>query len=488
MESKIILITLLFLTNIEILLAQPKQNTSDRQNVDLTIYNSNFVLIREERKINLSNGLNKIVIPDVPATIIGTSLHFNSLTNPSSVKVIEQNYQYDLVNTNKLLEKYVGKEVEFRRTKPEDKKEYIVSGKLLSSGWGNDNIIAEINGKIEINPVGNMILPYLPEGLILKPQLEWLINSSDNKEHRVEISYIANSMNWNCEYVAILNEDDTKVSLIGWVTITNFTGTTFKNAGIKLVAGDVNTIEESEFTLKDKRYSRAISEERVPQFQQTEIFEYKLYSLQRKTDVLSNETKQIELISAQSIKCKKIFVYDGISDNWRYWFANNYSYRDQSSMGQQSNNKVGVYIKFNNDEKSGLGMALPKGRIRVYKKDQDKKEQFVGEDLIDHTPKDEEIKLYLGNAFDIKGERIQKEFKCIESGHIYEESFEIKIRNHKNDSVEVMVYEHPWRWNEWEIRKSNTQWEKIDQQTIKFPISLKKDEEKIITYTIRYKW
>ena len=485
--------------------AQIKQSASERTSVDLTIYNQNLALVREERTIDLEKGFNRIIIPDIPATIDGTSLHFSSLTDPLAVKVIEQNYQYDLVHQAKLMEKYIGKEVEFIRTDNRIKKRIFHQRKtyLQQAGSHNRNIIriaavhhiistgqmiAEINGKIEIAPAGRLILPSLPEGLILKPQLEWLVTNTKQGEHKTEISYLAGQLTWNCNYVALLDAHDAHIDLTGWVTITNNSGTTFKNAGLKLVAGDVNLIKEGQAGYAMKKSGLAMDEAvAAPQFQQKELFEYKLYSLQRKTDVNNNETKQIELTSAKDISAKKVFIYDGLSNQWRYWY-NNYSYREQGSFGQQSNKKIGVFVTFRNEEKAGLGIALPKGKVRVYKRDDDGKEQFVGEDEIDHTPTDEEIKLYLGNAFDIVGEHTQQNFRVVVPGHVVDETFEIKVRNHKSESVEVLVYEHPWRWNEWDITKSNAAWEKVDQTTIKFPVKLKKDEEKIITYTIRYNW
>ena len=255
---------------------------------------------------------------------------------------------------------------------------------------------------------------------------------------------------------------------------------------MKLVAGDVNRLrEQREYAPQlAKKMAVDVSE---AQFQQKELFEYKLYALQRHTNLHSNETKQIELTSGHNIPASKLFVYDGMSDNWRLYF-NNYSYRSQQSFGQQSNKKVGVYVDFKNEEASGLGIPLPKGRVRVYKKDDDGKEQFIGEDEIDHTPKDEEVRLYLGNAFDIVGERKQTDFKTVVSGHVIEESFEITLRNHKAEPVDVQVYEHPWRWSDWEIVKHNGEWKKVDQTTIDFPVKLKKGEEKTVRYTIRYAW
>lgn len=471
-----------------------ESKAGERSSVDLTIYNANLALVREERTLDLSKGLSRLVISDIPATIDGTSLHFMSKTSPDAVKVLEQNYQYDLVNQAKLLNKYLGQTVEWIREDPVTKKEFTVQGKLLSSGYVPNQtypagaMIADIDGKIEINPAGRLILPQLPDGLILKPQLEWLIENTKAGQHQAEISYLANQMTWNANYVALLDKDDKSLSLTGWVTITNNCGTSFSNAGLKLVAGDINIVQPQQYyenrVMKDAVMSEAAQ---APQFKEAGLFEYHMYTLQRRTDVMNDETKQIELVSANKVNAQKIFVYDGIADQWKYW-RYNYGYRDQGSFGQQSNTKVGVYVTFKNSEKNELGIPLPKGKVRVYKRDDDGKEQFVGEDQIDHTPKDEQLRLYMGNAFDLVGERAQKDFKVIVSGHMYDESFEIKVRNHKNEDVTVYVYEHPWRWNEWDITKTSAEWTKVDQTTVQFPVTIPKDGEKVITYTIRYKW
>ena len=474
--------------------AQPLRSTTagDRTSVDLTIYNQNLSLIREERTLTLPKGLSRAVLPQIPTTIDGTSLHFLSLTDPGAVRVLEQNYQYDLVHQSKLLERYLGKEIEFVRVNPETNKEYTVTGRLLSTGYSGQELmsgmVAEINGKIEVNPSGRLVLPSLPDGLIIRPQLEWLVSNTREGAHRAEISYLAGGLTWSSDYVALLNAEDTKVDLTGWVTLTNNSGTSFLNAGLKLVAGDVNVVQEQlGGIMRAQKAMMTEADAAAPQFQQTELFEYKLYTLQRKTDVRDNETKQVELIAAKNVPARKMFIYDGIGDQWRYWF-NNYSYRSQGSFGQSSNPKVGVYMTIKNEEKGGLGIPLPKGKVRVYKRDADGKEQFIGEDRIDHTPKDEEIRLYLGNAFDIVGERVQKDFKTIASGHAVEETFEIKIRNHKNEAVDVQVYEHPWRWSQWEIVSASSEWEKVDQSTLRFPVKIGKDGEKVVRYTVRYTW
>jgi len=473
-----------------------------RSSVDLTIYNQNLSLIREERQIELVRGLNRVVLPEIPATIDATSLHFMSLTDRSGVRILEQNYQYDLVHQARVLEKYVGKEIEFIRQDLATKKEYTVKGKLIATGYtvqpqygggapiygATGGMIAEIDGKIEINPAGRVVLPSLPEGLILRPQLNWLLTSGREGTHKAEISYLARQLSWSCDYVAILNSSDSKVDVTGWVTLTNSSGTSFKNARLKLVAGDVNVVKQGmEYERNVSAKMNMITDAAAPQFTQSELFEYKMYSLQRRTDLENNETKQIELTSAANVNAKKVFIYDGLGDQWRSWYRN-YSYRSQESFGQQSNSKVGVYVTFRNDKESGLGIPLPKGKVRVYKRDVDGKEQFVGEDMIDHTPKDEEVRLYLGNAFDIVGQRAQKDFRSFVAGHVIEETVEIKVRNHKEESVEVHVYEHPWRWSQWEILKSSGEWMKVDQTTLKFPVKIEKGAERVLSYTIRYTW
>jgi hypothetical protein len=475
----------------------PARVAGERTAVDLTVYNGNLALVREQRMISLAKGANRAVIPDVPATIMASSLHFASLTDPAAVRVLEQNYQYDLVSQAKLLEKYVGKSVEFRRLDPETRKETVVTGRLLSAlgveampqGMGeapsNPGLVAEVGGKIEVNPAGRLVLPSLPEGLILRPQLEWLLACDKAGDHKAEISYLASAISWSCDYVALLNKDDNRLDLTGWVTLVNSSGTAFKDAGLKLVAGDVNLArEEYQEAPMAKRSVMAAS---APQFKQTDVFEYKLYNLQRRTDIADNESKQIELVSARDAAARKLLIYDGLDQNWRYWMGNP-EYRTQENFGQQGNAKVGVYVAFRNDARSGLGMPLPKGRVRVYKKDDDGREQFIGEDNVDHTPKDEEVRLYLGNAFDVVGSRAQSDFKTLSSGRVVEETIEIKVRNHKREAAEVMVYEHPWRGTQWEIVKSSAPSEKVDQTTLRFPLKVPADGEKPIVYTIRYSW
>ncbi len=486
------------------LLASPlfahQEPAGNRTSVDLTIYNQNLSLVREERTILLGKGAGRIIIPDIPSTIDATSVHFQSLTDPSAVRVLEQNYKFDLVHQAKVLEKYLGKEVEFVRLDPETKKQFSVKGKLLATGYlpqgqygggmnyvGTGGMIAEINGKIEINPEGRLVLPALPDGLILRPQLEWLVSSSRDGMQKTEISYLAGQLSWSANYVALLERDAMRLDLTAWVTLNNYSGTSFRNAGLKLVAGDVNIVQNQLFPAMMARKDAAVASEGAPQFKQTELFEYKLYTLQRRTDVNDQETKQIEFASCRNISSKKVFLYDGMANQWRY-YVNNPSYRAQTSFGQQFNTKVGTYVILKNDEKAGLGIPLPKGKVRVYQRDDDGKEEFIGEDEIDHTPKNEELRLYLGNAFDIVGERAQKDFKTFPGGRVVEETIELKVRNHKAEPVEVQIYEHPWRWSQWEVARSSSEYQKVDQSTLKFPVKIAPEGEVTVTYTVRYSW
>ena len=483
------------------LAAAAEARPGDRTAVDLTIYNQNLSLVREERTFALDPGTTQVIVPDIPATIDGTSVHFRSLTDPSGVRVLEQNYQYDLVHPARLLERYLGREVEFVRTDPLTHREDTVRARLLATGYTNQSgygnapsyamtggLIAEIGGKIEIAPGGRLLLPALPDGLVLRPRLQWLVASDRGGMHSSEVSYLAGGLSWNADYVVLLDRTDTRCDLTGWVTLTNTSGTTFRNAGLKLVAGDVNVVQNALAGMMKARREVAMDEAAAaPQFRQTSLFEYKLYTLQRRTDVAEGETKQIELTSGRNIPVRKTFIYDGQGDWWRSWL-NTPSYRNQGSFGQQSNPKIGVFVTFRNAESSSLGMPLPKGKVRVYKRDEDGKEQFIGEDEIDHTPKDEEVRLYLGNAFDLTGERMQKDFRSFAGGRVVEETIGLRVRNHGSGAADVQVYEHPWRWSQWEIVDAPGPWSKVDQSTVRFPLHIAPGGEGSITYTIRYSW
>ncbi|MBI4057030.1 MAG: DUF4139 domain-containing protein [Elusimicrobia bacterium] len=453
--------------------------------MEVTVYNQNLGLIKENRSFSLKTGSNDLNVADVAAQIDPTSVHFKSLTAPDSVSVLEQNFQYDLISQEKILGKYLGKEIELERFSGVggDKRE-MIKGVLLSSSGGR---VMQVGDKIYLNPPGNPILPKLPEGLLTRPTLLWKINSQKGGDHNCEISYLTSGMGWRSDYVLVTNPQDDQMDLNAWVTINNNSGATYKDARLKLVAGDVHRADENRFV----RDARAKSESyatnsAVPQFTEKSFFEYHLYTLQRPTTLSENETKQIEMASAAGVPLKKLFIYDGVQNI--YWGNFNEYYRTDPNYGTQGNKKVWVMLEFKNSKANHLGMPLPQGKVRVYKKDTDGALEFIGEDAIDHTPKDENLRIKMGNAFDIVGERKRTSYQSDTRNRWFQESFEIRLRNHKESDVVVKVVEHLYRWTNWKVLDPSRSFSKKDAQTIEFEVPVKKDGESVVTYTVKYSW
>jgi hypothetical protein len=300
----------------------------------------------------------------------------------------------------------------------------------------------------------------------------------------VALSYLTGGLSWSANYVLLLAADEKKTGFTGWVTLVNQSGIGFQDATLKLLAGDVHRAQQPQ---PQRMYMKGeMGQAAAPQFQEKSLFEYHLYTLQRPATVADNETKQIELTSAPSVPVTKTYVYDGANlAGYGGWY---YGARENRDLGVPSNTKVGVYLEFDNRESAGLGIPLPKGTVRVFKRDTDGSAQFIGEDSIDHTPKDEHLRIKLGEAFDVVGERKQTAFRTIVSGHVYDESFEITLRNHKSEAIVVRVAEVLYRWSDWEIRAESTKHEKVDSQTVVFPVSVPADGESKLTYTVRYTW
>lgn len=454
--------------------------------VEVTVYNQDLGLIKENRTFSLKKGITDLTVTDVAANIDATSVHFKSLTSPEGVSIIEQNYQYDLINPDKLLEKYIGKEIELERFLgvAGDKRE-VIKGILLSNSRGR---IIKSGGKIFVAPNGQPILPELPEGLVTKPTLQWKVSSKEGGSHSCEISYLTTGMNWQTDYVVVTNPKDDKMDLNAWVTINNNSGATYKEAKLKLVAGDVHRVQPPIRALQSKLMAlrEVATDGAAPQFTEKGFFEYHLYTLGRPTTLKDNETKQIEMAAASQIPLKKLFIYDG-AENIQWGEYNEY-YRNDPNYGTQGGKKVWVMLEFKNSKENSLGIPLPKGRLRVYKKDTDGSLQFIGEDAIDHTPKDEDVRVKMGNAFDLVGERIRIDFLSDTDKKMFKETFEIKLRNHKEQPVTVRVIEHLYRWTNWKIQEASQKWTKKDAQTIEFEVPVPKDGEAVVTYTVRYSW
>lgn len=425
---------------------------------ELTVYNQNFGVVKEIRDIDLVEGLNTVMIQDVAKLIDPTSVSIKDLTG--SMQVLEQNYLYDLISKQKIYEKYIGKEIEI------DKSGEMITGTLLSFS-GNELILQNSDGVHFVN-VGQLSLPELPEGLITKPTLKWLLDTDEGGTHQIQLSYMTSGLNWVADYVAVVSEDDSHVDLTCWVTITNTSGASYKNARLKLIAGDVHRVEERpirEYEMVEEAKAGA------PQFQEESFFEYHLYTLQRPTDIVDNQQKQVTLFEAFNVSVTKEYVFDsGVV----------YYYRESSGT-----TKIKVMLAVENTEENNMGMPLPKGKVRVYKKDSEGQLQFIGEDLIDHTPKNEKIRIYVGDAFDLIGEKKQTEYDKI-SDRVVEISYEVSLRNHKNEDVVIAVIQRIW--GDWKIVETSHDWEKEDAWTAVWYVKVRKNGEVTITYRIRIEW
>jgi hypothetical protein len=471
MKRLIVLITLIsFIFSIQVGYAAPLTSTlKDQQDVAVTIYNSNVGLVKDIRLIDFKPGIHELKFMDVAAKIDPTTVHIKSLINGSSLNVLEQNYEYDLLSPQKLLEKYVGQKVQLATINPETKKEEIVEATLLSTQGGN---IFQIGDKIHIGHYGRILLSKIPENLIPQPTLVWMLENKLSKTQELEASYLTSGMNWKADYVAVLNKLDTMTDFTGWVTIDNRSGATYQNALLKLVAGDIHRVQ-GEMRI-DYARPMAAAKEASPQFKEESFFEYHLYTLDRRTTVKDNQTKQMTLLDVKQVPLKKLFIFAGSPQYYYY------------QMSQGSNKqKVGVFLELENTKKNHLGIPLPKGTIRVYKEDKDGSLQFVGEDRIDHTPKDEKFKIKIGEAFDVVGERIQTDYKRLGT-NLFEVAFEVSLRNHKKEDIKVLV-EEPIP-GDWEMLWGTHSYEKIQAHLIRFDVPVAKDKEVKVKYRIRFRY
>src|SRR6266851_5410891 len=410
--------------------AAPQAITRDDQkDLMVTIYNGNLGLVKDTRETRLDGGMLEVQFADVAAQIDPTSVHLKSLTDPQGLKILEQNYEYDLLTSAKLLEKYVGKKVRLYQSNGTYQEATLLS---------TNGPIYEINGQIHMGHSGQVVLPALPDNLVSKPTLVWLLGNAKAAAQRVEASYLTGGISWKADYVMVINAADTRSDLTGWVTIDNKSGSTYSNAALKLVAGDINRAPDGRNTVKD------------------------------------NQTKQLALMSAPEVPVDKHFIYYGAADY----------YRTQYGV-PLSNQKVGVFLEPKNSKENRLGLPIPKGRVRVYKADTSGSQQLIGEDWIDHTPKDEKIKIKMGDAFDVVGERVQKDWKRIAS-NLYEVEWEISLRNHKKENITVEVFE-PMP-GDWEVLRASQPHEKVQAFTAKWNVPVPKEGEAKLSYRIRVRF
>ncbi len=450
-----------------------RSTLGDQHEVAVTIYNDQLALVKDLRSIQLNSGFNKLAFREVSAHMRPETALLRSLDYPDGFQLIEQNFNFDLLTPQKLLEKYVGKKVRVVKTHPKTGKESYLDAVVLSV---NNGVVLRIGDRIETGIPGRIVFDEVPGNLRDRPTLVLQLNSSTSEQQQLQLSYLTSGLSWKADYVAELNQTDDFVDLTGWVTLTNQSGTTYKNANLQLVAGDVNRVQ-NELARASRKLdmvaSDAIAEE--PNMVEEGLFEYHLYTLQRPTTISDNQTKQVSLLSATKIPVKKEFLLKGQD----YYYHSSYG-----SIGQKL--KVGVFVEFNNDEASNLGMPLPKGVVRVYKNDKSGNAQFVGEDYIDHTPKNEEVRLKLGDAFDITADKKQTNFKKAHAlgkySYAYTASFEIELKNAKNEEVEVVVHEPiP---GDWKMKKQSHTHEKVASGTAEWKIKVPAESKTTLTYVV----
>jgi len=446
---------------------------ADQTGVALTVYNVNLGLVKDRRNIDLARGLGELRFMDVAAQIIPASVQIKSLADPNSLMVLEQNYEYDLMSPQKLMDKYVGKEVKLYQKNQYTEREEVVAATLLAN---NNGPIYRIGNEITFNHPGRVILPGLPESLIAQPTLVWLLDNNLGKTQTVEASYLTNGITWKADYVMTLNENDSKSDLTGWVTIDNKSGAAYRDATLKLVAGDVNRVREEHVNVMT--HAKGILFEAAaaaaPQFKEEGFFEYHIYTLQRPSTIKDNQSKQITLFNAEAIPVKKEFLFRGVTNYY-------YSQNDEVT----SNQKIGVFVEIANRKEDRLGMPLPKGTVRVYKRDSNGGLQFIGEDAIDHTARDEKMRIKMGDAFDVVGSRKQIDWKKI-AADTYEAAFEITIRNHKQEDVTVRVVEPVP--GDWQMLSSSLEYTKGEAHTAEFSVPVKKDGESKLAYRVRMRY
>jgi hypothetical protein len=454
----------------------PDQSTTlnDQTDLALTVYNSNIALVRDVRQLQLPTGAFRLKFMDIAATVNPATVHFRSLTEPEKVDVLEQNYEYDLLEPNKLLNKYVGKEVTLVRSYMDNgtTKHEEIKATLLAN---NNGPVWRIGNDIVTGGYGESYrFPEVPPNLYDRPTLLMSLENSGSRKQTIETSYLANNLSWNADYVLTVNRDDKAADLDGWVTLANNSGTAFHNAKLQLVAGDLNRLPLGG-PIGGVALSMPAPAKKAREFEQESFSEYHLYSLGRRTSVEDKETKQISLLEGSGFGIEKLYVVNG----------QNFYYRSAQTPGAPIKDPVAVFYKFKNEEKGGLGMPLPAGTVRVYQKDSKGGVLFIGEDRIDHTPKDEYITLKIGNAFDVIAERKQTDFKKI-SDRVYEMEYAITLRNHKDTPVTVQVNEPIG--GDWEMLSSSFEATKTAAFAAQFNVPVKPNGESVLKYRIRVRY
>lgn len=470
----------------------------------LTIYNQDFAVVREHVPLDLKAGTNVASFNGVTTQVEPDSVVLRDATGKTALRILEQSYRADAVSTGLMLQLNEGKTITFL-VRDKDQKEFPVQGKIIRSGYSPGGVarpyddngrplpaatpIIEVDGKLRFSLPGEPIFPALADDTVLKPTLTWQLSAAAPAKFDAELSYVSGGFTWQAAYNLVAPEKGNTIDLTGWVTVQNNSGAQFDSAKVKLMAGNVNKIQNATASGGYKaRAMSAMMEAADAVVTEKSFDEFHLYSLPLPVTLHDRETKQIEIIRATGVKSEMFYVYDGIAaDQYRGWDPQ--SIRNNPDYGTQSNRKIWVLREFKNTKENGLGLPLPKGRTRFYRQDDaDKRLEFTGENNLEHTPQGETVRLYTGDSFDLVGERKRTNFQTDNRNQVFDESFEITLRNRKKEPVEIRVVEHLYRWNNWEITEKTDNFTKIDAQTIEFRVKLAPDEEKKVLYRVRYNW
>ncbi|HEY8118889.1 MAG TPA: DUF4139 domain-containing protein [Methylophilaceae bacterium] len=455
-----------------------RSTLQDQQEVAVTIYNDNLALVKDQRKVKLKLGTNSLALRDVSAQIRPETALLRSLTTAGSLSVLEQNFDFDLLTPQKLLEKFVGKNVGIIKTNPTTGIETTEQAQVLSA---NSGVVLKMGDRIETGIPGRIVYSDVPANLRDRPTLVVQLQNKGSSEQNVELSYLTGGLGWKADYVAELNPAEDKLDLSGWVTLSNTSGTTYRNAKLQLVAGDVNQVQEPHLPAMEMRMKTMAMDAAASPMAEESLLEYHLYSLDKPTTIAENQTKQVALLSASSVPTHKELVLRGA--DYYYYYQSSYG-----DLGQKL--KVGVFVEFDNKESTHLGLPLPKGIIRVYKKDSNGNAQFVGEDRIEHTPKNETVRLKLGDSFDVTADKKQTDFKKLpnpaKGNNAFESAYEIVLKNAKQERVTVTVLEPiP---GDWKIIKSSHPGDKAASNTAVWKIDIPAEGKTTLTYRVQVKY
>jgi hypothetical protein len=451
--------------------AEKLTTLEDQTSIAVTIYNNNLALVKDQRKLILDKGLNTLAFRGVSAKMRPETALLRSLNPKNQLHVLEQNFDFDLLTPQKMLEKYTGKQVHLASINPASGIETIQTATILSTNGG---VTLKIGDKIVTNPHGSYIFDEVPDNLRDQPTLVTQLNNATNRQQTVELGYLTSGLAWKADYVAELSSDDSQLDLTGWITLTNQSGTAYNNAKLQLVAGNVNQVQPR-ISTNSGRQETMLKSMSVSPVAEESLFEYHLYSLNRPTDLADKQTKQVALLTASSVPVNKQFLLQG-SD---YYYNSSYG-----QLGQKM--KVAVFVEFNNTKQAHLGLPIPKGTVRVYKNDSQGSAQFIGEDRITHTPKNEVIRLKLGDAFDVTADKTQTSFKHAKffppHNSAYKSHYKITLKNAKSELVTVTVREPVP--GDWKILQESHPHTKMTSGTAQWQITIPADSNAILDYSV----